>query len=153
MTSSDATETHADNAQQRTNDAAPRLRVVEVTEVVGQIVHSLVDNVVEFLDDTVSVDAESVKLLSSPKMHSSPKMLSSPNMPHLSADEAFELLEAHQGDDHVLLPEHDDGADADVEAEPTKNREYQWFDGDDDDDEGSQLKRPPCWTYQKPPTT
>ncbi|KAE8882808.1 hypothetical protein PF005_g9720 [Phytophthora fragariae] len=108
----------------------------EVTEVVGQIVNSLVENVVEFVDETMSVDAESVRLLSSPKM------LSSPNIPHLSADEAMELLEVHQGDDNELLPGHDDGADADVEVEPMKNLEYQWFDGDADDDEGVAIEAP-----------
>ncbi|GMF15416.1 unnamed protein product [Phytophthora lilii] len=102
----------------------------DVTNVVGQIVDTLVDHVVQFVNETVSVDAESVKIMSSPIT------------PHLSTDEALELLEVHQGDDHELLPEHDAGADADVEAEPSETREYQWFDGDDDDDEGVAIEAP-----------
>uniref|UniRef100_H3GFU1 Uncharacterized protein n=1 Tax=Phytophthora ramorum TaxID=164328 RepID=H3GFU1_PHYRM len=99
-----------------------------VAEEVGLIVSTLVDNVVGVMNEMMSIDAESVT------------MLSSPMMPHLSADEAMELLEAHQGDDHEF--KLDDGADADMEAEPTGNPEYQWFDGDDDDDEMVSLVPP-----------
>ncbi|EEY60336.1 uncharacterized protein PITG_12742 [Phytophthora infestans T30-4] len=99
---------------------SPGLIDAEVTQTVNDLVTSLAENV--FLAETV-------------------KIATSPLMPHLSADEAMELLDFHQGDDHELLPEHDTGTDADIEPDLTDHREYQWFDGDDDDD-GAAIEAP-----------
>ncbi|CAH0486177.1 unnamed protein product [Peronospora farinosa] len=96
---------------------ASRPSGAEVKDAVGLIVATLVDDVVD------SMDAKPAKAPSSPVC-----------MPHLSADEAMELLEAHQGDDNVLLPEHDEIVDTVMEVE-SKNHGYQWFDEDEEDDE------------------
>ncbi|CAH0519424.1 unnamed protein product [Peronospora belbahrii] len=100
-----------------------RLSDADVKKAVGIVVTTLVDNVVDSMADIITLDTEPTKVRSS-----------SICLPHLSADEAIELLEAHQDDDHDLLPGQDAIVDDDVETK-SKKCEYQWFDGDDEDDE------------------
>lgn len=73
------------------------------------------------MEETGIVDVECVKTLSSPILS------------HLSADEAMELIGAHQVED--LLPDV-----STLVGESTDNNEYQWFDEDENDEEGEAVE-------------
>ncbi|KAF4318456.1 hypothetical protein BBO99_00007393 [Phytophthora kernoviae] len=108
------------------NDMGTRLDDTGIAEEVQQTINTLMDGVIGLVDGIMVPSIADVD----------PVMISSsPMTTHLSTDEALELLEAHQDYDHHIpvFSVHDDGADADVEAEPMGSGEYQWFDEEDDD--------------------
>ncbi|CAI5723201.1 unnamed protein product [Hyaloperonospora brassicae] len=98
-------------------------RSIHITEELDKIVACLVDDVVTCVNAMGSSDVAELATIPD-----------SPLLPHLSADEAMELLDIYEGDDHVMLPAHSKNEDVAEEDEPSTH-EYQWFDGDDDDGE------------------
>ncbi|KAL7679354.1 hypothetical protein Plhal304r1_c080g0165881 [Plasmopara halstedii] len=101
------------------NDCTVRDATVAI--VLDELVTTLVDNAAVPVKDLVSVDAADVKTLQSPVIA------------HLSADEAMELIEVHV--DEEMLPDPS-AANCDVMID---SRNYQWFDGEEDNEEGETI--------------
>ncbi|RLN26735.1 hypothetical protein BBJ28_00006783 [Nothophytophthora sp. Chile5] len=122
------------NAEKET-ESVTAMASVGVLGEVQQTITTLVDDV-EALADMAASSSDPISVTLSAALPDSPLQ------PHLSADEAMELLEAHRleevhGD---VIPDQDEAMleQTDDKEETTEISQYQWFDGDDEDDENDE---------------
>ncbi|RLN49084.1 hypothetical protein BBJ28_00012888 [Nothophytophthora sp. Chile5] len=126
---------------EKETDSVTAMVSVDVLGEVQQTITMLVDDV-EALADIAASSSDPISVTLSADLPDSPLQ------PHLSADEAMELLEAHHLEEvhDDLMPDQDEAMleQADDKEETTETSQYQWFDGDDEDedDEGSAVLEP-----------